>query len=64
MRAVAGRPAKPDTQRRTARFLSLAIDGVRLDVAAHMAGVKPERALRILSDPGVLASVNEVRRAA
>jgi len=45
-----GRPSKAEEHRRTARFLALAATGVRLDLAAREAGVKAERALRLVSD--------------
>ena len=45
-----GRPTALEQRRRTARFLTLAAAGVRLDVAAAQAGVKAERALRLVSD--------------
>ena len=48
--ATIGRPSKAEERRRTARFLTLAATGVRLDLAARQAGVKAERALRLVSD--------------
>lgn len=47
---AAGRPTKTDSRARTARFLQLAAAGVPLDEAARQAGVKAERALRLVSD--------------
>jgi len=50
MNATIGRPSKHEQRARTARFLALAAAGMRLDLAAQQAGVKPERALRLVSD--------------
>ncbi len=50
MSAIAGRPSKHDQRARTARFLALCATGMRYDLAARQAGVKPERALRLVSD--------------
>lgn len=50
MPGTVGRPSKHEQRRRTARFLALAAAGMRLDLAAAQAGVKPERALRLVSD--------------
>ena len=45
-----GRPTKHEQRRRTATFLALCATGMRYDLAARQAGVKPERALRLVSD--------------
>lgn len=50
MPATVGRPSKHEQRRRTATFLRLCATGMRYDLAARQAGVKPERALRIVSD--------------
>jgi len=50
MEAVAGRPTRHDQRARTARFLTLCAAGMRYDLAAQQAGVKPARALRLVSD--------------
>lgn len=50
MPTTVGRPSKHEQRQRTARFLALAAAGMRLDLAARQAGVKPERALRLVSD--------------
>lgn len=50
MDTPAGRPSKHETRARTARFLALCAAGMRYDLAARQAGVKPERALRLVSD--------------
>lgn len=52
-----GRPSADETRRRTARFLLLAADGVPLDEAASEAGVKPERALRLVSNLSLFQDV-------
>lgn len=59
-----GRPTAVEQRDRTARFLLLAADGVRLDLAAREAGVKPERALRLLSERGIVQTLESLRRAA
>lgn len=61
---LTGRPSKLEQQRRTARFIALAAAGVRLDLAARQAGVKPERALRIVSDPGWNTTIEAIGTAA
>lgn len=50
MPATVGRPSKHEQRRRTATFLALCATGMRYDLAARQAGVKPERALRLVSD--------------
>ena len=56
-----GRPSADEQARRTDVFLRLAAGGARLDVAARDARVKPDRALRIVSDPGFWPRVYELR---
>ena len=51
MAAQTGRPRDHETKRRTREFLRLLADGVMPHDAAKRAGVKPERALRLLADP-------------
>lgn len=59
-----GRPTAAEQQQRTARFLVLAADGVPYDKAAKRAGVKAERALRLLSETGIVQALDAVRAAA
>lgn len=51
MASNVGRPREPETRRRTAEFLRLLGHGTMPHDAAKQAGVKPERALRLLGDP-------------
>jgi hypothetical protein len=65
LKSVIGRPHKRAANERTARFLTLAADGYPLDLAAKLAGVKAERALRIVSDtPQFWATVDAIKAAA
>lgn len=59
-----GRPSKHEQRRRTARFLELAARGVPYDQAAAQSGVKAERALRIVSDPGFQQTLSALGTAA
>lgn len=58
-----GRPSADESRRRTARFLTLAADGVPLDEAASQAGMTPERALRLVSNLALFQDIlRKVRR--
>ena len=52
-----GRPSRDDSLERAQLFMRLCAEGVRFDVAAASARVKPQRALRLLSDPAARASL-------
>jgi hypothetical protein len=51
MAAQTGRPREHESRRRTSEFLRLLAGGAMPHDAARQAGVKPERALRLLGDP-------------
>lgn len=51
MTARTGRPRGSETRRRTQEFLRLLGQGVAPVDAARVAGVKPDRVLRLLGDP-------------
>lgn len=52
-----GRPRGFESRRRTQEFLRLVAEGSGLLEAARAAGMSPERALRLLDEPAVLAVV-------
>jgi hypothetical protein len=47
---VSGRPERHESRRRGERFKELVAQGIRPDVAARAAGVRAERALRMLGE--------------
>lgn len=51
MQPAIGRPTRTETRARTREFLRLLAAGAMPHDAARAAGVKPERALRLLGDP-------------